>query len=532
MTPTAGGSQRDAAPAVAKRAGGWRTPAGASIAFFTIVALGLRVFMISRPGYLLGVTQYDDGPYFGSAVRLVHGVLPYRDFIIVQPPGITVLMSPAALLSDVTGTAWGMAAGRILTVAASTISVLLAGLLVRHRGLTAVTVCCGILAVYPGSLIAAHTVFLEPWLVLLCLIGALAVFDGDKFASNRRLMWGGVAFGVAGAVEVWAVLPVAAIALLLLPRLKRLARFVAGVAVGFLIPVVPFAALAPATFYKSFFAAQLLRVVPHRTPVWYRLKLMTGLAKILHLSNTGVLTVSLIIVAFIVAAYATSWLVTRRPPAPLDWFAAASTAIVSIAFLWYAQFFLHFPAFLAPFLALALGLGSSRLVRAVAPAASRIGIRGWARWPLVSIVGALVVVLAVQQGRTQSNVSTRVSPAGLTAARRIIPPGACVLTDQVSFTIAANRFTSGVPGCSRLVDSIGTDYALGHGRDALSGAGRYTAVGSLWRRAFDHASFVWLSSRNARRIPWTPGLTAYFTSHFHRVYTDGSRDVLYARKHG
>ena len=50
---------------------------------------------------------------------------------------------------------------------------------------------------------------LEPWLVLFCLLGALAVFDGDRLAgSRRRLVWGGVAFGFAGAVKVWAILPV------------------------------------------------------------------------------------------------------------------------------------------------------------------------------------------------------------------------------------------------------------------------------------------------------------------------------------
>ena len=41
-------------------------------------------------------------------------------------------------------------------------------------------VTCGTLAVYPDGLLAARTVLLEPWLVLFCLLGALAVFDGDR----------------------------------------------------------------------------------------------------------------------------------------------------------------------------------------------------------------------------------------------------------------------------------------------------------------------------------------------------------------
>ena len=179
------------------------------IAAATAVGLALRLWQLSRPGYLLGVTEYDDGPYFGSAVRLVDGALPYRDFILVQPPGITLLMVPAALAGKVAGTALGMAAGRILTTLASTAGIVLAGLLVRHRGVLAALVACGVLAVYPDSVAAAHTVLVEPWLVLCCLAGALAVLDGDRVtASARRLAWGGAAFGFAGAVESWAILPV------------------------------------------------------------------------------------------------------------------------------------------------------------------------------------------------------------------------------------------------------------------------------------------------------------------------------------
>src|SRR5439155_15216725 len=87
------------------------------------------------------------GPYFGSAVRLVDGSLPYRDFILVQPPGITLLMVPAALAGKVAGTAWGMAAGRVLATLASAAGITLAGLLVRHRGALAALVACGVLAV-------------------------------------------------------------------------------------------------------------------------------------------------------------------------------------------------------------------------------------------------------------------------------------------------------------------------------------------------------------------------------------------------
>jgi hypothetical protein len=42
-------------------------------------------------------TQYDDGVYFGNAVRLVHGAIAYRDFAMVLLPGSMLLMTPVAV---------------------------------------------------------------------------------------------------------------------------------------------------------------------------------------------------------------------------------------------------------------------------------------------------------------------------------------------------------------------------------------------------------------------------------------------------
>src|SRR6266702_8342575 len=94
----------------------WGTPAvHAAIIGTGTIGLALRLWILILPG-LMSITQFDDGPYFGSAVRLVHGVLPYRDYAFVQPPGITELMSPAALESYLGGTAWALVIGRFLSV--------------------------------------------------------------------------------------------------------------------------------------------------------------------------------------------------------------------------------------------------------------------------------------------------------------------------------------------------------------------------------------------------------------------------------
>lgn len=531
MVSSAAGSPQDTPPARRGLHIFLRTPVGAVIAAATLLALGLRIYQITRPGVLLGVAWYDDGVYFASALRLVQGVIPYRDFVFAQPPGLTLLLTPAALAAKVIGTARGMAFARILTLLASTAAVVLGGLLVRHRGLLAVTVTCGLLAVFPASVGDARTIFIEPWVVLFCLAGALVVFDGDRLAGGgRRLLAGGMVFGFAGAIESWAIIPVLVVVALALARPRTAATYAGGVAIGFLVPVVPFVIPSPRGFYQSVFVAQLVRHGQIWVPYWFRLQQMTGLNYLVNPGHLILLLVSLAVVGFVAAALTGAWVITRRPPPPLDWLAVTTAALVVIAFMWPPGFFFHFPGFLEPFVALAIALSASRLLDAVRSPAGRPRAR-WLPWAAAGLAGLVIVAFAVIQGHAESTLTPRVGPRNVAAVRRTIPPGACVLTDQASFAIAANRFYSDVPGCSRMIDPLAVDYALSSGRDALNGAGNFPAVAAVMRQAFVHAQYVWLSGvYNRRRIAWTPALRAYFQRNFVRVLMDNKGDALYVRR--
>jgi len=496
------------------------TPAGAVIAAATLLALGLRGYQLARPGHLLGVGDYDDGADFGSAIWLIHGVLPYRDFVLVQPPGITVLMAPAALLSKVAGTAWAIAAGRILTALAGAAAVVLGGLLVRHRGVLATTATCGIIAIYPGSVQAAHTVLLEPWLTAFCLAGAVAVFDGDRLASGQRLAWGGAALGFAGAIKVWAIIPVAVIAVFCLRRPRQAARFAAGVAAGFLIPVLPFAAVAPGRFYDSVVVAQLART-GSRIPLAFRLQYLTGLTG--WLPGTAVfLTVALVMAVVVAGTIVAAWRVTRRGPSPLEWFAAWTAVLVTVAFLIPVDFYYHYAAFRGPL-----------LVRAVAlPAARRTDgwqqPPGWLRRSVIPVAGLVILVLPLAVPWAE-NSQTPTYSSTLPAIERAIPRGACVLTDEVALLISADRFVPAGPACPVVIDGVGTSYALGSGRNSFT-AGGVPAVAAVWRQAFRAARYVLLTPYNSYRIAWTPQLRAYFRASFARVSGDWAPLQLYVRK--
>jgi hypothetical protein len=484
------------------------------IVLATLAGLVLRLYQLSRPGFLLGVTEYDDGTDFGSAVRLIHGALPYRDFIMVQPPGITLLMAPVAAATSPFGTVTGMAVARVLTALASAAAIPLGGLLTRHRGVLAVLVTCGTLAVYPDSLLAARTVLLEPWLVLFCLLGALAVFDGDQPVTGRRLIWGGAAFGFAGAVKVWAILPVLVILVLTARRPRQAGRFAAGVAAGFCLPVLPLALLSPATFYRGVIVAQLVRSDVQRIPVAARMQDMLGLTHLPAVSTAPLVVTGAAVIVVVAALMAVgSWLSHSWPP-PLDWFAAGTCLLVVAAFLWPADFYEHYAAFLAPFLAMSLALPIARVVAAL-PRQGKPARPGRVTWRAATVIAAVTLAtLAVLQGIAESHLGAAVPASELSAAEHTIPAGACVLTDQVSYTIAINRFVSTDPACSRMVDGVGSDYALSQGHNGLTGAGRSPAVAQMWLSAFRAARYVWLTGMASRRIPWTPQLTAYFRTHF------------------
>lgn len=502
----------------------------------TLVGLALRLLQLTR-GHLLGVTEYDDGVYFGSAIRLINGVMPYRDFVLVQPPAVVLLMTPVAALSKVVGTAWGMGIARLLTVAAGTASVPLAGLLVRRWGPVATVIACGVTAVYPDAILASHTLLLEPWLVLFCLLGLVAVVDGDRFTgSSARLAWGGAALGVAGAVKLWAIFPAVVLAVMLAPQLRRLAVWLGGVVVGFAVPVLPFVIAAPSSFWKGVVLAQLVRTDDGRTPLATRLADLTGLSSSQgngHVPGAVGALVAVVIIAIAGGACVWASLTTRQLPPPLEWFALITAGLVFLSFLWPADFYYHYAAFLTPFLALALALPVARLVTArqdrQAPAPGAAGSR------LAAAVGGVAVVVLLVVTGVQAHAEVTEHWASQHAAvAKVIPSGACVLTDQVSFTIAINRFTSSVPGCPQIVDGDGTDLDLSEGHNGASGAAHNPAVQAVWMSAFRHAQYVWLSSGDftgtaARRIAWSPALEHYFTAHFAPVH---GYPLLYKRTTG
>ncbi len=205
--------------------------------FWASCAWVLRTSPSFRSTGVLGwAVDFDEGVYLSASRLLWQGLVPWRDFVFVHPPGVAVLLSFA--------TAWDLAPSHALEVARWGVSlvaafdVLLASLLVRrHVGLLGGCVTAGLLMVWPEVVMADRGVHLEPFLTGACLLALWQLTS-----ARPRPITAGVWFGLALLVKSWAVLWLVA---WLLARGRRavqgllVASVVAGLVLGPLALAIP-----------------------------------------------------------------------------------------------------------------------------------------------------------------------------------------------------------------------------------------------------------------------------------------------------
>jgi alpha-1,2-mannosyltransferase len=81
-----------------------------------VVALGVRTVMVANSGGLAGIVGYDQGVYYSASEAVVWGVLPYRDFLFLHPPGILVTLAPLGLVARLTRDSLGLELARVLVM--------------------------------------------------------------------------------------------------------------------------------------------------------------------------------------------------------------------------------------------------------------------------------------------------------------------------------------------------------------------------------------------------------------------------------
>ena len=149
-----------------------RLPSGwtAGLTAVLLAAVALRIAPDLYAGNLMGVLEYDDGVHYTAGLALLHGHFPYRDFVLLHPPGIALLMAPIAGLGELIGHPAAMALARLGIIAVGLTNAALLARLLRPASRLAGLVAAAVYAAAPGAIYAERTVLLEPLLNLACIL--------------------------------------------------------------------------------------------------------------------------------------------------------------------------------------------------------------------------------------------------------------------------------------------------------------------------------------------------------------------------
>jgi hypothetical protein len=482
-----------------------------------LLSLGLSLWQLTVPGFL---NFSDSGVYFAASFHLVTGAVPYRDFNFVQPPGIVLLISPIALLSRIIGTHDGFVLARVISCLVMGLNAGLLAWLVRHRGRTAMLIAGAGLALMPVASFVSSGVRLEPYLVCFILLGSLAVFphEGGDMASTRRLAAGGLLFGIAALVKLWAFFPFVALVICLVPRYRRrVLVFIGASASAFIMFCLPFFLLAPKNFISQVFIEQMARKANTTSNfgVLWRLKAMSGfLYTSLAPTSREIVIAFVALLVLVVIAYA-----RRMEHETVDIYILLA-ALISVAGLLVApNSYVYYGYFTAPFLVGVLGISVARvggllrtLVRADrAPQVLRRSFAG-----VGALGGAALVVALVMEGTSfYSSFTYEYGYYGypFSAVTNLIPAGSCVVYSQVAYGVFSNRLQSTDPNCPDIVDPNGTWMAWGYG--LIQPAPIFVAE---WKSYFEAAQYVVMTNPYASVIAWSPSLEAWFNSNYYLAF--------------
>ena len=272
------------------------------------VAFLARLGPMVRGGGLTGFTNYDDGVNFGGALGLVHGELPYRDFLWLHPPGIELALAPFAALSWLIGEPTAFVAARIGWMVVGAVNALLVARLLRPAGWAGAVFGGLVYALFWPAIVAEQTVRLEA-VATTCLLIALILLSSARPPSRASvIVLAGTLLGLAAATKMWGVVPVVILAGWLWSQagIRKAALLVAGAAASCAAICLPFFLAAPGAMWQMVVLNQLARQRP--VSVDQRLIEITGLGPIAARGMPWVLLVGL---AVLVLGAALAWSMAR-----------------------------------------------------------------------------------------------------------------------------------------------------------------------------------------------------------------------------
>ena len=480
----------------------------------TLLIASSAVMLITQSlagGNIASEHVYDDGVYFAASLNVVHGIIPYKDFIFLQPPLMTIWLAPFSLISHVTGTRWAFEAARLFTDLISVADLCLVAFLLRNRSTIRQILGVGIIAYSENMLWGSRTILIEPYLVALCLAAYIALLNGETITDSRRRMWiVGILFGLAGATKIWAIFPMlAALIIIWKIRPNQRLRLVLGTATGFIAAVAPFALLVPGKFLSEVVFTQALRGA-NGLGIEARLQDLSGIPDIFYLQYISatlaiiVLLAIYLLAAILIVASLKGW--RQRPGTHLELLAATSTVLIGISFLLAHSYFSNYGFFMAPFISLSLATISY-------PFKSLTSSRSPLKFKVIATgtVAFILLTFAWQD----SKLATRPGLALITTVPAQVSTAlgntGCLWSANPGIAILANRYTGDQAACPHTVDWGGTELLFVHD---------YNPAKIKNNPAIQQDFLRFLHKSDRVFVNWNYfGATemAYLNSHFHKV---------------
>lgn len=421
------------------------------VAGVVVVAFAARLGMVLRGAGLEGLHGYDDGVYYAAASSLVNGRVPYRDFVLLHPPGIVLLLAPFALLGRLTSDHVGFAVARVafmLLSAANAGAIAALGARSRRPAALVAAAAGGLFAaLWYSSIYASRTTLLETPASSLLLVALLLLWRRRRTPGPWVQVAAGAALGGAAAVKIWGVVPLLVVAAWHLKVAGRPAalRVLGGAAGAVLVVCLGFFVLAPGAMTRLVLLDQLHRPLTSPSPLTRALDAssLTWNLPHVHLDGTwaGVGVAALAAVA-LAALAVVAWRQDARLPVLL---LAACGAVLVLS----PSYFTHYGELLTPPVALVVGAAAASLATLVRDrtAADRLAVLA---------VVPLLVLLAL-------DLHTLVRPLGRPIdahrLRTVVAGRGCVASDMPGALAVLDVLTPDLrAGCAVPVDLTGITY--------------------------------------------------------------------------
>jgi len=417
-----------------------------------VLAFVVRWVSVQHSGGLQALLGYDEGVYFGASTSLVSGLLPYRDFVLVHPPGSLIWLSPFALLGKLTSDSTGWAVARVFIMLLGAFNAAMLVVIARRVSLVAAVVAGTLYAVWAPVVHVERTTTLEAF-VLTAIVVALWALRTAREVTWRVVLAGSF-LGLGAATKLWELVPFAVVlAWLLLSRAWRAAMVLAASAIAaFTVIVIPFAIPDPHRMFDLVIRAQLGRG-RGGTHELDRLARMFGVDVSRVVAAPRLMVVAgLLALAVVLVGMALAWWKVRESRL---W--VALLAVQLIVLMTVPVYFEGYSSFIAPALMLVVGATAATLW---------VTFGRWRGWPAGILRGLLVAVLvlvALASGYRALHPGHDLKPH-LAAIGRITQSAACVGSDSAGMLVITDTLTRNIErGCPTVLDFDGTIYSFDDG---------------------------------------------------------------------